>query len=58
MVYLIILFSCFLAQGWKLVKPLLSKQIQDMVGILDSSKTQGALLKIADAEVTSIYITC
>jgi hypothetical protein len=45
-----------LHQGWKLVKPLLSKQIQDMVGILDSSKTQGALLKIADADVIPDYL--
>jgi hypothetical protein len=45
-----------LHQGWKLVKPLLSKQIQDMVGILDSSKTQGALLKIADADVVPDYL--
>jgi len=45
-----------LHQGWKLVKPLLSKQIQDMVGILDSSKTQGALLKIANAEVIPDYL--
>jgi len=39
-----------LHQGWKLVKPLLSKQIQDMVGILDCKHTPGALLKVADPE--------
>ena len=45
-----------LHQGWKLVKPLLSKQIQDMVGILDAKHTQGALLKVADPEAVPDYL--
>ena len=32
-----------LHQGWKLVKPLLSKEIQDMVGILDAAHSKGTL---------------
>jgi len=39
-----------LHQGWKLVKPLLSKQIQDMVGILGPGQSKDALIKVADPE--------